>query len=281
MDYGKGLKGKKAIIFGASRGIGLNIASHLLGHGTHVTISSGNETNLDKAYDQLSAQPVETSDLSKIAADLSKYETLDKQLKPLNERGPFDVVVLSSAVLGPSGDFASTDFDDWVNTFQVNVFGSAKVVQYFLEHRLIERNGKIIVLSGGISGPDPYFVSFSSTKHALNGFAYSLAHQLCKQEIWINSVLPGSYHTRMNELRIERGPESIGADNHKLALSRVDDDDSEKYRKLNGLMDFLCSAEADGIYGRLISAQYDGWQDHIEQMKDPRNDLYKSIRTKD
>ena len=89
------------------------------------------------------------------------------------------------------------------------------------------KNGKIIIISGGISSPDPYFSSFSSTKYALYGFFNSLAYQLSRENIWVNSILPGSYHTQMNKTRIERGPESIGHENFEIALSRVNEDEIE------------------------------------------------------
>jgi 3-oxoacyl-[acyl-carrier protein] reductase len=181
-------------------------------------------------------------------------------------------------VLGPSGDFAKTDLVDWLNTFNVNIFGCAKIVHYFLKNNLIRKNGKIIIISGGISAPDPYFTSFSATKYALNGFVHSLSYQLVKKKIWVNSILPGSFNTKMNEIRIDRGPESIGIDNFKLSLSRINKDETKQYQKLHHLVEFLCSSISDGIYGRLISAQYDDWQNNIERLKNEKDDLYKIIR---
>lgn len=282
MSNDKQLVDKKIIIFGASRGIGFNIASHLITNGSDVTISSGNEENLNSALLDLKEKFPNSQNISKITVDFSQYTSLDESLSPLLDIGyVFDTIIISSAVLGPSGDFAETKFEDWLDTFDVNVFGCAKLIHFFLENNLIGKNGKIIIMSGGISSPDPYFISFSATKHALNGFAYSLSHQLCDKGIWINSVLPGSYHTKMNEIRIERGPKDIGKDNYELAISRINDDETEKYEKLYNLIDYLCSSSSNGIYGRLISAQYDNWQNNIERLKDQDDDLFKIIRKKD
>jgi NAD(P)-dependent dehydrogenase (short-subunit alcohol dehydrogenase family) len=280
MDCVTVLRGKKIILFGASRGIGFNIASHLLSKGSEVTISSGNEANLNAAQQELGKQ-FTFAKVSKIQADFNKPASLDTALNPLLKQGAFNAVVISSAVLGPSGDFTKTDLEYWRYTFDVNVFGPIFLVHYLLRHNLICKNGKIIFLSGGISGPDPYFISFSSSKHALNGFAYSLAYQLAKKDIWVNSILPGSYHTDMNKTRIARGLDNIGSDNYLLALSRVKEDETAKYHKLYSLMEWLCSPLSDGIYGRLISAQYDDWQNHAERLKDERDELYRIVRKKD
>lgn len=280
MDCSKALHGKKIILFGASRGIGFNIASHLLSKGSEVTISSGNEANLNTAQQELKKQ-FPSVKVSKIKADFNKPLSLETALRPLLGQGAFYAVIISSAVLGPSGDFTKTDLTCWGPTFDVNVFGPIVLLHYLLRHNLISKNGKIIFLSGGISGPDPYFISFSASKHALNGFAYSLAYQLAKKDIWVNSVLPGSYHTEMNKTRIARGLDNIGSDNYLLALSRLAEDEIEKYQKLHYLIEWLCSPLSDGIYGRLISAQYDDWQNHVERLKDERDELYKIVRKKD
>ena len=280
MDYGRGLSERNVIVFGASRGIGFNIASHLIAKGSNVSISSGNINNLNMAFDALKKQYPAAQNISKLRADLYSHSTLEAELAPLRQCDAFDAVVISSAVLGPSGDFAQTSIAQWVDTFHVNVFGPAALVHYFLQCELLRKNGKIIFISGGISGPDPHFISFSSTKHALNGFAYSLAHQLAEREIWANSVLPGSFHTQMNKTRIERGLENIGYDNFQLALSRINEDEADKYQKLYALMEFLCSAASDGIYARLISAQYDDWKNNVSRLKNKQDDLYTMIRKK-
>jgi short-subunit dehydrogenase len=277
MDYKEELSNKKVIVFGGSRGIGLNIASHLIAKNSDVCVSSGNEDNLNTALNDLKKKFPSAKNIYKIFIDLSEYGLLDAALSPLLKH-EFDSIIFCSAVLGPSGDFAKTDLVDWFNTFNVNIFGCAKIVHYFLKNNLIRKNGKIIVMSGGISMPDPYFISYSATKHALNGFIYSLSHQLAKKNIWVNSVLPGSFNTRMNEIRIERGAESIGIDNFKLSLSRINKDETKQYQKLHHLVEFLCSSISDSVYGRLISAQNDDWQNNIERLKNEKDDLYKIIR---
>ena len=145
---------------------------------------------------------------------------------------------------------------------------------------LINDNAKIIFISGGISAPDPYFTSFNASKHALNGFANSLSEQLYNNKIWVNSILPGSYNTKMNKIRIMRGPKQIGRENYKIALSRVNQNEEILYKNLNELIFFLCSDRSNEITGRTISAQYDNWKKNIKFIKNNNNNLYKIIREK-
>ena len=233
------------------------------------------------SYNDLQTNTCLKENLNTLLLDLADYESIHENLKTtINLKTPFKALVFSSAILGPSGSFYNTNLFEWTKTFHVNSFAPAYIIQFFLQNNLLCKDSKIIILSGGISGPDPFFNSFSASKHALNGFIYSLSYELANKNIWVNSILPGSYHTRMNEQRIQRGPDNIGSENYKIALSRKYENDEIKYQKLNNLIEFLCSPSSNGIFARLISAQYDCWEDNVDRLKNKDNNLYKIIRTK-
>lgn len=273
-------KAKKIIILGGSRGIGLQVSKHLLRQGYDVVISSGKQKNLQSAIVALKTEIKSVKHPRSLLLDLSDVKTLNTQLETLNEfHGGFDGVILNAATLGPTGEFEKLRFDEWISAFNVNLFGHVKCLQFLLANSLLNRNSRIIAMSGGISAPDPRFTSFSSTKHALNGFCLSLAHELHTKEIWVNSILPGSFHTKMNEARIERGPDSIGQQNYELCKSRIFEKEEPKYQKLFNLIDWLCSKESEGVFGRLISAQYDDWINNSERLRDSGDTLFKIVRT--
>ena len=158
MNEKKDHKVDNIVIFGASRGIGMQIASNLLKIKHNILISSGNKLNLDKAFEKLREQSSYKNNLQSILLDFEDHNSISKNLLPILKLNQmFNVLIFSSAVLGPSGCFSDVDIIDWKKTFNVNVFGPASVIQFFLKYNLLERNSKIIILSGGISSPDPFF----------------------------------------------------------------------------------------------------------------------------
>ena len=278
------LRNKRILIIGSSRGMGLKIAQFLQKHSDEIIISSSNKKNIEIAYSnliKLKNTNLNIKKIHKLKIDIANFSSINQTSKKLKKIFiKIDVVIFSAASLGPSGKIENNNFSSWCKTFDTNIFGPVKMIQCLIKNKSFIDNSKIIFISGGISSPDPYFTSFNASKHALNGFTISLSEQLYQNNIWVNSILPGSYHTQMNKIRIKRGPKQIGERNFKIAKSRINQNESKLYDNLNRLIKFLCSNKSNKVTGRVISAQYDNWEDNIGKIKKSENELYKIVRKK-
>ena len=129
------------IIFGSSRGIGMQIASNLLKNNYNILISSGNKLNLENAFKKLKKQDSHKNNLQSFLLDFEDHNSIFKNLLPILKLNQvFSVLIFSSAVLGPSGCFSDIAITDWKKTFNVNVFGPATIIQFFLKYNLLEKN---------------------------------------------------------------------------------------------------------------------------------------------
>ena len=126
------------IIFGSSRGIGMQIASNLLKNNYNILISSGNKLNLENAFKKLKKQDSHKNNLQSFLLDFEDHNSIFKNLLPILKLNQvFSVLIFSSAVLGPSGCFSDIAITDWKKTFNVNVFGPATIIQFFLKYNYL------------------------------------------------------------------------------------------------------------------------------------------------
>ena len=146
----KNLSNKRILIIGSSRGIGFEIAKYLHNHNSKVIISSSNYANLDSAYNKIVRfNKSKNKRLYKIKIDIGNISNLVKDInKTLNFFSKLDVLIISSAILGPSGKLYKNNFTNWRKTFDINLFGPVKVIQYFLKLKFFSNNAKIIFISG-------------------------------------------------------------------------------------------------------------------------------------
>jgi NAD(P)-dependent dehydrogenase (short-subunit alcohol dehydrogenase family) len=120
--------------------------------------------------------------------------------------------------------------------------------------------GKIVNLSGGgASASLPRFTAYAASKTAVVRFTETLADELKGEGIDVNAVAPGALATAMTEAVLEAGPETIGSEYH-AKINKIISEGGMCIREAAELCAWLCSADSDGISGRLIAAQWDPWR---------------------
>lgn len=270
------LEGKVAVVTGANRGLGLQIARQYVGAGASVVLCARNSTLLASASEELtntsrSGQHVET-----VAADVADAEDVQRVVDAaLKLTGRIDILVNSAGIYGPMGKLEDIDWADWVRTIEVNVYGSVLMCRGVLPTMKRQRSGKIIQLSGGgATNPMPNFSAYAVSKAAIVRFAETLAEEIKEFNIDVNAIAPGALNTRMLDEVLDAGPDKVGKDFY---------DRSVKQKQTGGagldagtsLALFLASERSNGITGKLISAVWDDWPqwpEHCDELR--RSDAY-------
>jgi 3-oxoacyl-[acyl-carrier protein] reductase len=181
--------------------------------------------------------------------------------RALDEFGRVDILVNNAGVYGPKGPIEEVDWIEWTAAIEVNLFGSVLACRAVLPSMRANRYGKIIQLSGGgATAPLPRLSAYAASKAAVVRFAETLAEEVREDGIDVNAVAPGALNTRLLEEVLEAGPERVGSSFYERALKQSREGGTPLERGAS-LAVFLASAASDGITGRLISAQWDPWEE--------------------
>jgi 3-oxoacyl-[acyl-carrier protein] reductase len=192
-DWTKPLAGKVAIVTGASRGIGEEIARVL--HRDGATVLG---IDVPQAANELRAvtQGIGSDHL---LLDITTKDAPQRIAQRLRDgHGGVDIVVHNAGITRDR-KLANMKADGWSSTVAVNLTAPERITAELLDQRLVRRNGRIIGVSSiaGIAG-NVGQTNYAASKAGVIGFVRALADQL-EDGITINAVAPGFIHTKMTE----------------------------------------------------------------------------------
>ena len=236
------LAGKRALVTGASRGIGAAIAKALAAEGADVAITY--EKSADSAAAIVDAIKATGRKAVAIQADSAEAADVKASIdKTVAALGGLDILVNNAGILrlGGLNDMPLTDIDALLN---VNVRSPIVASKAALPH--LGKGGRIITIGSYFADrvPSPVLGIYSASKSALIAFNKALARELGPKDITVNLVQPGSIDTDMNPAH---GPT---ADTLKqfMALGRYGAPDD-----IANAVAFLASAKAKYITGSTLT----------------------------
>jgi len=268
------LAGRRAVITGASQGLGREIAEAYLREGADVVLCARDERAIDETLALFrSTYPARV--VAGRRTDVGVEAQID-ELFALAETalGAVDTVVVNAGVYGPKGAIGEVDWDAWVSAIQINLIGAVYTCRRALPLLRAAGNGKVIILSGGgATRPLPNVSAYAASKAGVVRFGETLAEELRGEGIDVNMIAPGALNTRLLDEILAAGPEVVGADFYAQAERQAASGGTPLALGAD-LAVFLGSRESDGITGKLISAQWDPWQTFGAQKSRLDGDVY-------
>jgi 3-oxoacyl-[acyl-carrier protein] reductase len=189
-----GLRGKVAMVSGASKGIGRATAAKLAAEGAHVSLCARTEETAAAVARELeNKHGVNTL---AVTADLSRGEDIERWTRATLDRfGGVDVLV-NNAGAAQGGPFLTLPDQAWLDSWQLKLFGYIRVARAVFPH-LVTRGGGRIVNVIGIAGWQPmanYMIGGAANAALLN-FTKALADEGAPHGILVTGVNPGPIRT--------------------------------------------------------------------------------------
>lgn len=183
------LAGKRAVVTGASKGIGLEIVRALAAEGASVT-AGAREGSAE--LDELAA----TADVRPVLVDLAVPAGPAELIATAVEHGGIDILVNNVGAVRPRlQGFAAITDEDWEWTLSINFLAAVRTMRSAIPH-LLERPGATIVTISSVNAflPDPGVIDYSAAKGALTNLCKSLSKEL-GPAIRVNTISPGPVRT--------------------------------------------------------------------------------------
>jgi len=192
------LKGKTAVITGASRGIGRAIALKLAKHGANVVVNYRNSVEaVAQVVKEIEALGVK---VLAIQADISIYSDVENMIKKcVEEFGSIDILV-NNAGITKDGLLMRMKEEDFDSVIDINLKGAFNCTRHVAAIMLKQRSGRIINISSvtGITG-NAGQVNYSAAKAGIIGMTKSVAREFGSRGVTCNAVAPGYIQTDMTE----------------------------------------------------------------------------------
>ncbi|HLM48924.1 MAG TPA: SDR family NAD(P)-dependent oxidoreductase [Solirubrobacteraceae bacterium] len=195
--------GTRALVTGASRGIGRALAAELAARGAVVGLMSRSEAELGALAAGLPGSghvvlPVDVGDREAIRAGVERF---------VREAGGLELVA-ANAGIAHYGPFAEQDLAQVERMTQVNWLGTVYTISAALAHLLDGPRGHVVVISSGAAlRTFPWAAAYGATKAAQAGFAHALRHELSGTGVSLTVVYPGEIATALHDHEKEGMPD--------------------------------------------------------------------------
>ena len=232
------LKGKRALVTGASSGLGLACAKALIAEGATVTLVARGAARLEKARASLGPQA------HALAADLSTPADIDRMVREAEAlMGGIDILV-ANAGGPPPGSFESTAVEAYPAALQLSLISTVAMCKATVPAMRERGWGRVVAITSiAVREPIAQLILSNTARAGLTGFLKTLATEVAADGVTVNSVQPGLHATdRLREVFGDTDTLASGLPVRKLG-------DPEDFGRI---VAFLCSPTACFITGSAI-----------------------------
>lgn len=246
-----GLRGRRAIVTGGTKGIGRAVVAELLAEGAVVAFCARNSDEVKLAEEELST----AGEAAGWVTDVTDGSAVEQFVEAAVERlGGLDILVNNAGAARP-GNFDSLTDADWHADLDVKLFSQIRCTRAALPHLRKSRSPRVININAVYAKyPDPNFFATTVNRAACLNLTKALAQEYGPERILVNSVNIGFVVTpQWENIRRRRAPDSTQEEFFAdLARSEVPLGRFGSVEEVSGLVAFLASDRASYITGASI-----------------------------
>ena len=233
------LEGKKALITGASGGIGKEIAKVLIEHNAEVCVSGRNHEELNALKKSLGKK------CHVVTCDLSKKDEIIELIKKADEFMGYIDILVNNAGITKDNIFLRMSENEWEDVLNVNLNSTFNILKLITKGMVKRKYGRIINISSvvGVTGGAGQ-VNYSASKAGLIGLTKSLSQEIATRNITVNCIAPGFIETPMTEKLDDKRKDAIL---NSIPMNRIG-----KPKDLSSAIIFLASQESSYITGQTL-----------------------------
>ena len=243
-----GLRGKTALVCGASKGLGKACALSLAREGVQITIVSRSADNLGQAAADILARTGAT--VQCVAADVTTAEGRSAALAAC----PQPDILVTNAGGPPPGDFRKLTLADWDVALNANMLSPIELIKAVIDPMIARRFGRIInITSGSVKHPLEVLGLSNGARSGLTGFVAGIARQVARHNVTINNLLPGFHETDRSITTMKAMAEKNGTTPEAMKAERIGHIPAARIgdpAEFGDACAYLCSAQAGFIIGQ-------------------------------
>ncbi len=243
-----GLKGKRALVCAASKGLGRACAMALAAEGVEVTITARTEGPLEQTAAEIRAAT--GGKVTTVAGDIATEAGRAAALAACPEPD----ILVNNAGGPPPGDFRDWEREDWIAALDANMLTPIFLIRSVVDGMIARRFGRIVnITSGSVKSPIPVLGMSNGARAGLTGFVAGLARQVARHNVTINGLLPGPFLTDRLRGNARAAAAEAGKDVDALLMERAKSSPAGRVgdpAEFGAACVFLCGAQSGFIVGQ-------------------------------
>ncbi len=247
-----GIRGKWALVCGASKGLGLGCAEALAAEGANLVIVARGQEALDAAAQELRASHAGIT-VHAVAADIT---TVEGRAAVFAAHQDYDIVV-TNAGGPPPGDFRDWDREAWLKAVDANMLTPIELIKATVDGMAARGFGRIVnITSSAVKAPIATLGLSNGARSGLTGFVAGVARSdIAAKGVTINNLLPGAFYTDRLRGNMESAAKKAGKDVEAVTDQRRKIIPAQRFgnaAEFGAICAFLCSVQAGYLTGQNI-----------------------------
>ena len=245
-----GIKGRKALVCAASKGLGKACAMSLAREGVDITIVARTPGPLEETAEAIRQATGAT--VTAVATDITTPEGRALALAAC----PSPDILVNNAGGPPPGDFRDWEREDWIKALDANMLTPIELIKATVDPMMERRFGRVVnITSGAVKAPIDILGLSNGARAGLTGFVAGLARKTVRNNVTINGLLPGPFDTDRLRSNLKAVADKAGRPVEEVAKERAEGNPAGRFgdpAEFGEACAFLCGVHAGFISGQNI-----------------------------